>query len=64
MELLAQRASARNSEIAPDLFDAARERAQWANPPAARIALRFRLPIATAATVAALAGLASEGATI
>jgi hypothetical protein len=64
MMVLPERASARNpSDIPRDLFDAARERAQWASPPTARIALRFRLPIATAAVVAYAAGLDRHGAT-
>jgi hypothetical protein len=55
---LPERATARNPlDVPRDLFDAARERDQWASLPASRIALRFRLPIETAAVVAYAAGL-------
>lgn len=56
MEHLARRDGSRNTDPL-DIHERQRERTLWAIRPAARIALRFGLPIATAATIARLAGL-------
>lgn len=62
MERISQRAPQRNTlECPPDLFAWSRERDLWQHPGARRIARRFGLTIATAATIAMAAGLDCEG---